>query len=325
MNGWRIEELTKNPMIGPSGQTLLDMGAKQSSLIVNQGEWFRIFAPMFLHAGLVHYVLNMLALWFIGSAVEKAHGFINAAILFAIPAICGTLLSAVFLPQYITVGASGGIFGLIGACVADIVKNWSLLFDNKVIEDSSLAIRHYRVVFILIVDIVLNCIVGFTPLIDNFTHLGGMIFGFLLGLSAMEKLSSDFFGIEKGFNYRLKQIFIRFFGLIISVIAITITVAVLADSDGVSIPCDKCRYFSCIPFPPWQPEEKRWWNCDDCGLVTADARRDHTNTYFAELILTCPDKQVEWIDISDGNLTDGNDLAKKLVFYCRTHCENIIA
>lgn len=50
----------------------------------------------------------MLALWFIGYAVEQSHGFFAAALLFILPAVGGTLLSAIFLPEYISVGASGG-------------------------------------------------------------------------------------------------------------------------------------------------------------------------------------------------------------------------
>jgi membrane associated rhomboid family serine protease len=73
-------------MIGPSAETLIKMGAKQTSLIVNQGEWYRLFSPMVLHAGLIHYFLNMMALWFIGKAVEQCHGFAAAAIIFVIPA-----------------------------------------------------------------------------------------------------------------------------------------------------------------------------------------------------------------------------------------------
>ena len=50
----------------------------------------------------------MIALWFIGYAVEQSHGFFAAALLFILPAVGGTLLSAIFLPEYISVGASGG-------------------------------------------------------------------------------------------------------------------------------------------------------------------------------------------------------------------------
>lgn len=66
------------------------------------------FTSKFLHAGIIHFVINMLALWFIGYAVEQSHGFFAAALLFILPAVGGTLLSAIFLPEYISVGASGG-------------------------------------------------------------------------------------------------------------------------------------------------------------------------------------------------------------------------
>jgi len=146
LNGWKIQPLSVNPMIGPSAETLLKMGAKQTSLIVDQGQWYRLFSPMVLHAGLIHYFLNMTALWFIGKAVEQCHGFAAAAILFIIPAVGGTILSAIFLPEYISVGASGGIFGLIGACIADICINWSLLFSKHVnASNEGVRFRHLKV------------------------------------------------------------------------------------------------------------------------------------------------------------------------------------
>ena len=126
---------------------------------------------MALHAGLMHYFLNMLALWFIGSAVEKSHGFIPALVLFTIPAIGGTVLSAIFLPEYISVGASGGIFGLIGACLSDIVMNWNLIFSNFTTEDDSRNM-HFIVLVLLFLDILLNGLLVLTPFVDNFTHLG---------------------------------------------------------------------------------------------------------------------------------------------------------
>jgi len=66
LNGWKVEPLSVNPMIGPSAETLILMGAKDTTLIVNEQQWYRLFTPMFLHAGVIHYLLNMLALWFIG-------------------------------------------------------------------------------------------------------------------------------------------------------------------------------------------------------------------------------------------------------------------
>jgi len=169
MNGWSFEPLDENPMIGPSAETLLKMGAKDSYLIVYEDDVWRLLSAAILHAGLVHYFINMLALWFVGAAIETSHGFVAATILFTIPAIGGTILSAIFLPEYITVGASGGIFGLIGACLSDIIMNWKLLFHDFVTENGKRQ-SHAMVVVFLLLDIFLNCIIGLTPYVDNFTR-----------------------------------------------------------------------------------------------------------------------------------------------------------
>lgn len=324
VNGWLMEPININPMIGPSANTLIKLGAKQTSLIVNQGEWYRLFSPMFLHAGVIHYVLNMIALWFIGKAVEQCHGFTAAAILFIIPAVGGTILSALFLPEYISVGASGGIFGLIGACIADICINWSLLF-SKHVNDSGdgTRFRHVRVLLWLLFDIVINCLVGLTPFVDNFTHLGGMVYGFLCGLSTIERLSTDFFGIAKSKCERARNVIVRFAGLILSVILIMITTAVLVDSNGTGSPCINCRYISCVPFPPWANEDNKWWYCDDCARVTADAKLDSRGYY--SLAMSCPDGVIENIDLSDTAVTDRQWIRKQLPDICRKNCDNLFA
>lgn len=101
LNDWKIEPLSVNLLIGPSAEVLIQAGARDTSLIVNEDQWFRLISPLVLHAGVIHFVINMLALWFIGAAVEQSHGFASAAILFFIPAVGGNILSAIFLPQYI--------------------------------------------------------------------------------------------------------------------------------------------------------------------------------------------------------------------------------
>lgn len=251
VNGWKVEPLSVNPMIGPSAQTLLKLGAKQTSLIVNEGEWYRLFAPMVLHAGIIHYVLNMLALWFVGSAIEQSHGFVNAAIAFIIAGVGGTVLSALFLPQYVSVGASGGIFGFIGMCISDICVNWNLLFVKQSDEDKDNRFRHAMVIIWLVVDIVINCLIGLTPFVDNFTHLGGLVYGFLCGLSTIERLEAGFFGIATDTCTKVRNNLVRFAGLIVSVVLIMTTTIILVESDGATSPCNGCRYVSCVPFPPW--------------------------------------------------------------------------
>lgn len=323
VNGWKIEPLSVNPMIGPSAETLLTLGAKQSSLIVNKGEWYRLFSPMVLHAGFIHYLLNMLALWFVGSAIEQSHGIFNAAIAFIMAAVGGTILSAIFLPQYISVGASGGIFGFIGMCISDIAVNWNLLF-FKHDDDSgkNTTFRHSMVLLWLTLDIVINCIIGLTPFVDNFTHLGGLIYGFFCGLSTVERLEIGFFGVASGTCVKLRNNLVQFGGLITSVILIMVTTILLVQSDGISSPCDACRYISCVPFPPWSQE--KWWYCDDCQFVTADATKPTKNSlYFEVLDLTCPDGTLEIINITDNKIADRNVIRGHLPQFCRQNCEDV--
>jgi len=327
VNGWTVEPLSVNPMIGPSAETLNKLGAKYTPYIVQNGEWYRLFSPMVLHAGVIHYLLNMLAMWFIGSAVELSHGFIAAAIIFVIPATGGTILSAIFLPEYISVGASGGIFGLIGACIADICMNWSLLFSRQVNEtDQGTRLRHIRVLVWLLLDILVNCIIGLTPFVDNFTHMGGMVYGFLCGLSTMERLPLNFFGVPTDGCSRLRNGLVRFFGLILSVILIMVSTALLVESDGgTTSPCGTCRYASCVPFPPWAGEDDKWWYCDDCHKATADAIQDEDTGYYDFLSLRCPNGDISDVDLSGQKISDREYLREQLTTFCRRHCESLFA
>ena len=326
VNGWTIEPLSVNPMIGPSAQTLIEVGAKKTSLIVQYNEWYRLFTPMVLHAGIIHFVLNMLAMWFIGYAVEMNHGFFAIAILFIIPAIGGTLLSALFLPEYISVGASGGIFGLIGGCIADISLNWNLLFSKEVnISNDGQRFRNVKVLVWLLVDILLNVLIGLTPFVDNFTHLGGMVYGFLIGLSKLERLSKAFFGVQKGLMSKVQNGLVRFFGTILSIVFIIITFVVLIRSDGKRTPCQGCRYVSCVPFPFWAEYEDKWWYCDDCDLVTADAVQNTQTNFYSSMNMTCPDGEVTFIELAEDAISDQAFLRKQLPEFCRANCENLFS
>ena len=315
MNSWQVEPISDNPMIGPSAETLIKMGAKQTSLIVEENESWRLVSSTVLHAGLVHYLINMLALWFVGGAIETSHGWFAAALIFTVSALGGAIMSAIFLPEYITVGASGGIFGFIGACIADILANWKLLFSDHVTEGGKKH-RHIFVVVVLILDIALNSIIGLTPYVDNFTHLGGMAYGFLCGLSTMERLSSDFFGMEEGWVTRAKRFVIRFFGIIISVVSLIVTLVLLLNMDPGSNPCPGCTWLSCVPFPPWESDSSKWWYCDDCATVTAEIVQQP----YRHLELDCPGGDEVMVNLTTAELANRKQLQKDLPKYCRSFC-----
>ena len=321
VNGWKFEPIAINPMIGPSAETLLKLGAKDSYLIVDEMEVWRVASPMVLHAGLIHFFLNMFALWFVGRAVEQIHGFFAAVVLFVVPAIGGTILSAIFLPEYITVGASGGIFGLIGACISDIFMNWKLLFDQFVNEKGT-RLSHARVLLVLAVDIVVNCLIGLTPFVDNFTHLGGMVYGFLCGLGTIQLVSPKFF-IKDNANSpsccsRSKRFFLRFFGVLISLAGVVVSSIVLMSGDGETNPCTSCSYMSCIAMPPWNGKNNKWWYCDDCARATATGTME--NGIFSSLNVTCPNGVHEVLEVEESWPQDELGLEGLLPMLCREHC-----
>jgi hypothetical protein len=144
-----------------------------------------------------------------------------------------------------------------------------------------------------------------------------MAFGLLCGLSTMERLPTSFFGMEEGCWSQAKQILIRFFGLIVSIISIIIAAVILLNGDGETTPCPDCTWLSCVPFPPWEEKSNKWWYCDDCGRVTAEI----VHGSDLHLQLKCPNGSYARVGLnSDGNDPDRDELEKRLPSYCRELC-----
>uniref|UniRef100_A0A7S1BCQ0 rhomboid protease n=2 Tax=Corethron hystrix TaxID=216773 RepID=A0A7S1BCQ0_9STRA len=169
LNDWLLESLAVNPMAGPSSETLLLLGAKSSDLIINGNQFWRLITPIFLQAGFVDCVFNLIALWFVGRAVEKHHGTFSTMIIFTISSFGGVIVSTILVPELTTVGASAGIMGLTGACLADIVRNWKILFGKSDINKDHVT-RHIWVFFWLLVELGMLTFLGIAPYVDNFTR-----------------------------------------------------------------------------------------------------------------------------------------------------------
>ncbi|MFC4320768.1 rhomboid family intramembrane serine protease [Litchfieldia salsa] len=145
-------------------ETLITFGAKDNYLLL-QGEWWRFFTPIILHIGFFHLVMNTLALYFLGSAVEKIYGRTKFLVLYLVAGFAGTLASFVFSPA-ISAGASGAIFGCFGALLFFGVIHPSLFFRTMGSN--------------VIVVIGINLLIGFIfPVVDNAGHIGGLIGGFI--------------------------------------------------------------------------------------------------------------------------------------------------
>jgi membrane associated rhomboid family serine protease len=148
---------------------MLTWGANFKSSIIN-GEWWRFLTSIFLHGGLLHLVLNVYVLYFVGIFLEPRLGKIKFAIIYLVTGILANITILWRSDGTISVGASGAIFGLYGVIL-------SLLLTKKVFpKDFSKPFLRSTLLYIAIC-ILLEFMGG-----DNVVHIAGLISGFLIGL-----------------------------------------------------------------------------------------------------------------------------------------------
>lgn len=98
----------------PGGALFEDMWL--TGIQVHEGDWYRLLSVMFLHGSVIHLAFNMLALYWLGSAVEQALGTGRFLLVYFASGLAGSAGALLFTdPRQVTVGASGAIFGIMGA------------------------------------------------------------------------------------------------------------------------------------------------------------------------------------------------------------------
>lgn len=143
-------------------------GAKVNQLIA-QGEVWRLFTAMFLHSGVIHLLLNLYGLYFLGPLVEGFYGHRRFITIYLLGGLFGSLASYAFVPND-SLGASGAIFGLVGATTVFLLR-----------YREQAGSRGRSLLQNMIILIVINLIFGLnTPGIDNWGHIGGLIGGALV-------------------------------------------------------------------------------------------------------------------------------------------------
>jgi rhomboid protease GluP len=151
---------------------LLRMGAKENDLVV-QGDWWRLITATFLHAGFLHIALNGWALYIIGMDLETFFGRWRFAAVYAIAGLAGSVASFAFTPYFaVGVGASGAIFGLIGALAVFYGINRSMFGKRG-------NLQFWNIIIVIVLNLGLG-VSGIFP-IDNSAHIGGLIAGAAVG------------------------------------------------------------------------------------------------------------------------------------------------
>jgi membrane associated rhomboid family serine protease len=151
--------------------TVLTMyGAKDNALIL-QGQYWRFVTPIFLHVNALHVGMNMLNLLLLGIFLERILGHLRFLLIYLVTGIISVIASFYFAPQEISVGASGAIFGLVGAySIFVLVHRRAFLYGG------------IPSLLWLVLVIGANLSVGmFIQNVDNYAHVGGLVSGCWLG------------------------------------------------------------------------------------------------------------------------------------------------
>ncbi|XXQ31980.1 rhomboid protease [Plasmodiophora brassicae] len=225
-----FEPVGTNPMIGPSSSVLDEIGAKDVPAIHN-GQWYRLFTTAFVHGGIVHLLVNMYALWRVGGSMEAAFGPLPIGCIYLVAIFTSSLASAVYLPNELTVGASGAVFGIVGAMLADCAQNYKIMPPQPMYLP------------ILLLNIVLVLAVGLIPWIDNFSHIGGLVGGFLAGLVVLTE--------ERPAGRPLYTKILSGVALCLLVFLFIALSTTLSQGIDGNTSCPTCKYLNCIPAPFW--------------------------------------------------------------------------
>lgn len=253
-SGWSLAPTDENLFFGPSIDALEKMGGKIGDKILDEHQHWRLLTANFLHAGIVHLVLNMLSVVAYGLGIERAYGHWPLFVVVIISGVFSFTVSTIFSPHMLAVGLSGSIAGLLGSVWAHLFSNWHQL-PNPCF-----------VLTVLFCETCVSLVVGICPFVDNFCHLSGFYFGLLAGLAVYTRPDFDEMGCEQPVSTK-KQI-VKLLAAVTAVLSFLIAMYwcfVYADvEDNPFQHCAWCRHMTCVEFPVGSDDP--WWHCGACYM-----------------------------------------------------------
>ncbi|KDR84898.1 hypothetical protein GALMADRAFT_233355 [Galerina marginata CBS 339.88] len=256
-----------NPMLGPSSSALVNIGARfpPCMKLVEQvppstpigcmnntanpvtsictvenlcgfggfhneapNQWFRFITAIFLHAGIIHILINMFAQLTLSAQIEREMGSGGFFITYFAAGIFGNVLGGNFsLVGVPSVGASGAIFGTVAVTWVDLVAHWKYQY------------RPVRKLIFMTIELLLGLALGYIPYVDNFAHIGGFVMGLLVGTVFYPVIS-----VTK--RHRLIIWSFRLAAIPLAVILYVVLIRNFYTSDPYAA-CSGCRYLSCFP------------------------------------------------------------------------------
>ncbi|ESN92501.1 hypothetical protein HELRODRAFT_194219 [Helobdella robusta] len=190
-------------------------------------QFYRLWLSLFIHAGVLQLLITILFQFFFMRDVEKMLGWHRTAFIYIMSGVVGSLASAIFVPYHVEAGPSGSQFGILSCLFVELINYWPFLY------------KPYIALIKLLLVLLLLFVIGLLPMVDNYAHLFGFIFGFLLSFSVMPHVELNIADRKK----KLIAVFICFFGSFVILLLLTLLFYVVPIYD-----CPYCQYFSCIPF-----------------------------------------------------------------------------
>ncbi|KAI0976501.1 hypothetical protein F4678DRAFT_228402 [Xylaria arbuscula] len=252
----------------PNPEWLGADGLKQSP---QPNQWFRFITPIFLHAGFVHIGFNLLVQLTTARDIEMAIGSVRFFLVYVSAGIFGFVLGGNFAASGISsTGASGALFGIIAITLLDLLYSWNER-------------RHPgRELFFILLEIVIQFVLGLLPGLDNFSHIGGFIVGICLGVSVLHspnflrrRIGEDHFGGASyssvggsattsvafpafyrnpvGFFKGRKPLWWAWWLLRAGFLILVIVIFIVLVENFYSMQnhCSWCKYLSCLPVNGW--------------------------------------------------------------------------
>ncbi|XP_064071946.1 inactive rhomboid protein 1 isoform X2 [Vanessa tameamea] len=190
---------------------------------------YRAWTSLFVHAGLLHLAATLALQWLFMRDLEKMAGPVRLAVIYLGSGVAGNMASAIFEPYRAEVGPAGSHFGLLACLIVEVIGAWPLL-------------KHPRRALLKLVGIALALfLLGLLPWIDNFAHVFGFVFGFLLSYALLPFIT---FGPYE----RRRKIVLVWVCLVSAAAMLCALIALFYAAPAYE--CAACAYFTCLPFAP---------------------------------------------------------------------------
>ncbi|KAH0795345.1 Clan S-, family S54, Rhomboid-like serine peptidase [Histomonas meleagridis] len=227
-----FNNIKKNPLLGPDDSTMIQMGAKYGPLIMD-GEIWRLITAIFVQNGIIYFVVTVVLVFFTRK-IERDTGFWRAFVLFIISGTYGYIASCLFVSTSVSCGATGVMFGYLGLLLGDLIASWHTL--KKPV---------FRLVA-MIITILILLLIGLTPYVDNFVHIGGLIMGFLFALMMLPNLNF-------GKCERCCHGIVAFLAFPVMATLYMISLVVFFREVVNDNWCKWCHYLNCVNISGWCP------------------------------------------------------------------------